>query len=160
MCKRVVDCTGDADVAHLAGCRTQRLNKESMMGVTTVLNVSGVDCDKFTSYADRKASTYADWIKVWQQETDNKEDTLRSPVLMEEFEKAAQQGIIPESAELQSKNVSIGGTWSSLSRDTGEATNLNIIYMTQVDGTNVVELTKAEMEGRKQAMNAILGNSS
>lgn len=36
LAKRVVDCSGDADVAHLAGARTQKLAKEHMMGVTTV----------------------------------------------------------------------------------------------------------------------------
>jgi len=40
--------------------------------------------------------------------------------------------------------------------ETGEATNLNLIYMKHVDGTNVCDLTRAEMEGRKQALNALV----
>jgi len=48
----------------------------------------------------------------------------------------------------------IGGTWSTIN-DAGEATYLNMIHLSGVDGTNVWELTKAEMEGRYQALQAI-----
>jgi len=156
LAKRVVDCSGDADVAHLSGARTQKLQKEAMMGVTTVFNVSGVDCDKFIDYTEKKKTTYADWIKVWGQTTDTKEDVLRSPVLEDEFRQAANDGLIPSDSEMSQKKISIGGTWSSLARETGEATNLNLIYMKNVDGTNVKDLTEAEMEGRVQTLNAIM----
>lgn len=122
--------------------------------------MSGVDCDKFIEYTESKPATYADWIRVWDQETNGKEDVLRSPVLVEEFQKASADGLIPSEAELQAKNISIGGTWSSLSTETGEATNLNIIYMKGVDGTSVQALTRAEMEGRKQALNALVALKS
>lgn len=36
LAKRVVDCSGDADIAYLSGARTIKLPKEHMMGVTTV----------------------------------------------------------------------------------------------------------------------------
>lgn len=93
---------------------------------------------------------------MWDQVTDGKENVLRSPVLVEEFQEASKEGLIPTEKELEAKNVSIAGTWSSLSPETGEATNLNIIYMKNVDGTNVQDLTNAEIEGRKQALNAIV----
>ena len=37
----------------------------------------------------------------------------------------------------------------------GEATNLNLAHMMGYDCTNVEDLTKAEMEGREQAMYAL-----
>jgi hypothetical protein len=43
LAKRVIDCTGDADVAYLAGCEYTTLAKEDKMGCTTVFNASGVD---------------------------------------------------------------------------------------------------------------------
>jgi hypothetical protein len=49
---------------------------------------------------------------------------------------------------------SIGGTWSAIS-DSGEATYLNMIHMTEYDGSDVNDLTKAEMDGRYQALQAI-----
>ena len=33
---RVIDCTGDADIAYLAGARCTRVNKSEAMGMTTV----------------------------------------------------------------------------------------------------------------------------
>lgn len=158
LAKRVIDCSGDADVAHLAGARTQKLAKEHMMGVTTVFNVSGVDCVKFVDYTEKKAMTYSDWISLWNQKTsdEGKEQNLKSPVIYEEIVKASNDGLIPSMDELNAKHVSIGGTWSSLSMDSGEATNLNLIYMKNVDGTNVQDLTNAEIEGRKQALNALV----
>ena len=37
----------------------------------------------------------------------------------------------------------------------GEATNLNLAHMMGYDCTDVEDLTKAEMEGREQAMHAL-----
>ncbi len=109
-------------------------------------------------YNERKSSTYADWISVWDQTTsdDGKENKLKSPVIQEEINKASDQGLIPNAKELNDKHVSIGGTWSSVSVESGEVTNLNLIYMKHVDGTNVQDLTNAEIEGRKQALNALI----
>jgi len=102
----VIDCSGDADVAHLAGARTQKLPREHMMGVTTVFNVSGVDCVKFMDYNEKKALTYADWTSIWDQTTsdDGKENQLKSPVIQEEITKASETGLIPSSAELNAKH--------------------------------------------------------
>jgi hypothetical protein len=110
LAKRVVDCSGDADVAHLAGARTQKLAKEHMMGVTTVFNVSGVDCVKFVDYTEKKALTYADWVSLWDQKTSGKEETFKSPVIYEEIVKASSDGLIPSTAELDAKHISIGMT--------------------------------------------------
>ncbi len=49
---------------------------------------------------------------------------------------------------------SIGGTWSTIT-DAGEATYLNMIHLTGYDGTDVWDLTRAEIEGRAQSMLAI-----
>ena len=37
------------------------------MGMTTVLNVSGVDKAKFLSYTEEKPATYEDWSRTWTQ---------------------------------------------------------------------------------------------
>ena len=68
--------------------------------------------------------------------------------LEEPFNQARQDGVIPAGL------TSIGGTWSTIT-DTGEASYLNMIHMTGFDGTNVWDVTQAEIEGRKQAMMAI-----
>ena len=43
LASRVVDCSGDADVAFLAGAPVRKTLKDEMMGVTTVFNAAGVD---------------------------------------------------------------------------------------------------------------------
>jgi hypothetical protein len=50
--------------------------------------------------------------------------------------------------------TSIGGSWSALT-DAGEATCLNMIYMLDFDATDVRDLTRAEIDGRHQAILAI-----
>jgi hypothetical protein len=50
--------------------------------------------------------------------------------------------------------TSIGGSWSALT-DAGEANCLNMIYMLNYDATDVRDLTRAEMDGRHQAILAI-----
>jgi hypothetical protein len=71
-----------------------------------------------------------------------------SPYLEKPFDRAREAGVIPAGLK------SIGGTWSAIS-DSGEATYLNMIHLTEFDGTDVFDLTRAEMEGRYQALQAI-----
>lgn len=146
--KRVIDCTGDADVAHLAGCSYRKTPKDEMLGVSTIFSCSNIDKERFLQYTENNPATYADWAGFWTQETSGKENQLRTPYLDKEFQKAKELGIIP-------KTSSIGGSWSSLT-DAGEATNLNLVYMTNYDCTDINDLTKAEMEGRKETLHAIM----
>ena len=71
-----------------------------------------------------------------------------SPYLEEPFRQAREDGMIPPGL------TSIGGTWSRLT-DSGEATGLNMVYMLGYDGTDVQDLTRAEIEGRRQVMLAV-----
>lgn len=146
--KRVIDCTGDADIAYLAGCSYRKTPKDEMLGVSTIFSCSNIDKERFLKYTEDNPATYADWGGFWTQDTSGKEDTLRTPYLDKEFRKAEELGIIP-------KTSNIGGSWSSLT-DAGEATNLNLVYLTNYDCTDVMDLTKAEIEGRKETLHAIM----
>jgi ribulose 1,5-bisphosphate synthetase/thiazole synthase len=148
LAKRVIDATGDADIAYLAGAPCMLTSKDEMMGVTVMFSCAGVDRERFLEYVREHPSTYGDWDQNWGIETTGKEDSLLTPYLQEPFAQARRDGLIPESL------TSIGGTFGSLS-DAGEATYLNMIYMFGYDCTDVWDLTRAEMEGRRQAMLAI-----
>ncbi len=87
-------------------------------------------------------------VKNWDIQKGGKEDDLFSPYLEKPFDKARAEGVIPAGMK------SIGGTWSAIT-DSGEATYLNMIHLTEFDGTDVWDLTRAEMEGRYQALQAI-----
>ena len=148
LAKVVLDASGDADVAHRAGVPTVSMPKNEMLGVTVMFSCSGINKARFQEYIRANPSTYGDWGKHWDINTSGKEDDLFSTYLEKPFNLAREAGIIPENIK------SIGGTWSTIT-DAGEATNLNMVYMTGYDCTDVWDLTTAEIEGRKQAMLAI-----
>jgi hypothetical protein len=148
LAQRVIDATGDADIVHRAGAPCQLAPKEERMGVTVMFSCSGVDRERFLDYVRAHPSTFGDWGQNWGIETSGKEDNLLTPYLSEPFARARMDGLIPENL------TSIGGTFGMLS-DAGEATYLNMIYMFGYDCTDVRDLTRAEMEGRRQAMLAI-----
>lgn len=148
LAKRIVDATGDADIALLAGAPTHKTPKEEMMAVTVMFSCSGVNKQKFLEYVRENPMRYKDWGKEWSIKTDGKEDDLFSPYLDKPFEKAREAGIIPPGLK------GIGGTWSGVS-DSGDATYLNMVHMSGYDGTDVFDLTRGEIEGRRQAMLAI-----
>jgi hypothetical protein len=148
LAKRIIDATGDADIAFRAGAPCRTTPPDEAMGVTVTFSCSGVDKRRFLSYVAEKAPTYADWGTGWRIITTGRDDDLFSPYLQEPFDLAREAGLIPDAI------TSIGGTWGRL-EDTGEATYLNMIYLRGYDCTDVRDLTRAETEGRRQALMAI-----
>lgn len=148
LAERVIDATGDADIAVLSGVPYLKTPKDEMMGVTILFSCSGINVDKFLEYTQEHPKTFSDWGKNWYIKTTGKEDGLFSPYLAEPFDQAREESFIP--ADL----TSIGGTWSRLT-DAGEATGLNMVYMFGYDGTDVWDLTRGEIEGRHQALLAV-----
>jgi hypothetical protein len=148
LAERVVDATGDADVAFRAGAPCHAHPRGTVMGVTVMLSCSGVDKARFLDHVEESAPTYGDWGKCWSVRTDGKEDGMFSPYLQEPFDRAREAGLIPAAVR------SIGGTWGRLT-DAGEATALNLVVMAGYDCTDVHDLTRAEIEGRRQALLAI-----
>ncbi len=148
LAQRVIDATGDADIAWRAGAPCRKTPVGEMMGVTVMFSCSGVDKRRFLDYVAASHPTYGDWGRCWAIETTGKEDDLFSPYLQEPFDQARREGIIPEGAG------SIGGTWGHIT-DAGEATSLNMVVMAGCDCTDVRDSTRAEIEGRRQALLAI-----
>jgi ribulose 1,5-bisphosphate synthetase/thiazole synthase len=147
--QRVIDCTGDGDIAHFSGAEYRVNRIKDRMALTTVFNCAGVNKERFLEYTDIVKRTYSDWGGEWTQATSDKEKNLRTPYLETEFKKAAETGHIVE------EHSDIAGSWSSLS-EAGEATNLNLAHMRGYDSTNVIDLTEAEIKGRKKALDALL----
>lgn len=148
LARRVIDATGDADIADRAGVPCRITGPTETLGVTVVFSCSGVDGRRFLRHAAERRPTYRDWDQAWEMETAGKEDELFSPYLREPFEEARRAGIIPEDMD------SIGGTWGRIT-PAGEMTYLNMILLKGYDCTDVRDLTRAEIEGRRQALLAI-----
>jgi len=150
LAKRVIDATGDADIAFRAGAPTHKTPKEEMMATSVMFSMSGVDKARFLEAVKADPQTYKDWEGngEWNIETSGKEDDLFSPFLRKPFKQALAAGLLPPNLS------TIAGTWGAVS-DQGDLTYLNLIGLAEYDGTDPADLTAAEMEGRYQAMAAI-----
>ena len=142
LAKRVIDATGDADVAYLAGVPYRKNPKDELMAVNVNFGCSGINIGKFLMYIYLNRGSIGDW-----GETSGKEETKFSTYLVEPFNKAKEAGEIPE-------DVNIRSLWGNYT-DAGEITSFNAINIKNIDCTDVWDLTKAEIEGRKRVMWAV-----
>ena len=148
LAKRVIDCTGDADIATLAGVPFTK--RETLHSVTPLFNVRGVDGERFKKYIKEELKpTYADWTGEWEMKTNGKEDKMFSPFLVKPFKKAIEDKLFEKEP-----HIDYGGSYSTISPE-GDVTQLNVIFIRGIDCTNIEDLTRAEIEGRKAVMNAI-----
>jgi ribulose 1,5-bisphosphate synthetase/thiazole synthase len=150
LAKRVIDATGDADIAFRAGAPVHKLPKNEMMSASVMFSMSGVDKRRFIDAIKADPQTYADWSGngEWDYETTGKEDSLFSPFLRKPFQQALAAGIIPPHLH------TIAGTWGSVS-DQGDLTYLNLVHLPEIDGTDPSDLTAGEMRGRREAIHAL-----
>lgn len=150
LARRVIDATGDADIAARAGAPTIMTPREQMMAVSVMFHLAGVDKRAFVEGVAADPQTYRDWggNGEWDIETSGKEDEMFSPFLHTPFRKAVDAGLIPAAL------TTLAGTWGAV-HDTGELTYMNLVHMSDIDGTDPDDLTRGEIEGRRQAMHAI-----
>ena len=149
LAQRVIDGTGDADLAARVGAPVRKTPKEQMMAASVMFSMTGVNKQRFIDAVKADPQTYKDWVGngEWNIETTGKEDEMFSPFLRKPFKQAAASGVIP------AKLATIAGTWGTVS-DQGDLTYLNLIFV-PADGTDPDELTRGEIEGRRQAIHAV-----
>jgi hypothetical protein len=150
LAKRVVDATGDADMAARAGAPVRKTPREEMLAASVMFSMTGVNKRRFLEQVKADPQTYRDWAgnAEWDIETTGKEDELFSPFLRKPFKKAVEAGLIPPNL------ITLAGTWGTIT-DQGDLTYLNLVHLGELDGTNADDLTRGEIEGRQQAMHAI-----
>jgi len=61
LAQRVIDATGDADIATRAGAPVHKSPKEEMMAVSVMFSMSGVNKREFIDAVKADPQTYADW---------------------------------------------------------------------------------------------------
>jgi ribulose 1,5-bisphosphate synthetase/thiazole synthase len=149
LAKRVIDATGDADIAHRCGAPTHKHPVSEMMSASVMFSMCGVNKSRFIDAVKADPQTYSDWAigGEWEVTTSGKEDAMFSPFLRKPFQKAFEAGLIPDSVK------TMAGTWGTVS-DQGDLTYLNMCHL-YLDGTDPDALTHGEMAGRKQAMHAV-----
>jgi hypothetical protein len=123
---------------------------EEMLSVSVAFSMTGVNKRAFLDAVAADSPKYRDWAGnfEWDIETDGKEDELFSPFLRKPFKKAVEAGLIPAGL------ITMAGTYGTV-HDNGDLTYLNLIHLGGYDGTDPDDLTRGEIEGRKQAMHAI-----
>lgn len=140
MAKRIIDATGDADVAFHAGVPFRKNPKNELMEVTVNYGCSGINIGKFLMYVYLNPGKIGDWGET-------KDEDAFSTYLVEPFNKAREAGEIPE-------DVPIESFWTNYT-DAGEITSFNGIHMHDIDPTDVWDLTKAEIMGRQRVIWAV-----
>ena len=148
LAKVVIDATGDADIAYRAGapCITNPLSER--LSMTMAFNCCGIDKKRFMEYVASDPATYNDWGQDWAQQTSGLENDMFSPYFEKQFAQARKEKIIPDS------EWDFCGSWSTVTDD-GQATYLNLVHLGGRDCADVRDLTYAEIEGRKQVLDAI-----
>jgi ribulose 1,5-bisphosphate synthetase/thiazole synthase len=150
LAKRVVDATGDADIAARAGAPIHKTPREQMLAASVMFSMTGVNKQRFLAAIRDDPQTYRDWAgnAEWEIETTGKEDDFFSPFLRKPFRQAVEAGLIPKNL------LTLAGTWGTVT-DQGDLTYLNLIHLGGVDGTDADDLSRGEIEGRRQAIHAI-----
>src|SRR5262245_15258534 len=93
LAKRIVDASGDADVAHYAGAPYRMTAKERMLPVTVMFSVSGVDKRAFLDYVAANPTKYKDWGLEWDVSKGGKEEELFSTYLEKPYAQARAAGV-------------------------------------------------------------------
>lgn len=126
----VVDCSGDADVAAAAGAPYEK-GRESdgrLQPCTTMVRIGNIDTDRLLQFQKEHGSA-----------PENGDSVL---VEVLEYHKK-----VPMKGEYTLPNTTVSGT-PTLGKGEWQ---LNVTRIHDIDATNVYDLTKAEMEGRRQA---------
>lgn len=124
--QRVIDCTGDGDVAARAGCAYEQ--GEAGTGlcqpVTMMFTIGGVDLKKFSAFQQVEGYNMKG---VWKRAQDHGDMRPFQSVVM--------------------------GWWYTPTRP--DQLGVNFTHVTHIDTTSAADLTKATIEARKQAYEAI-----
>ncbi len=140
--QRVVDASGDGDMAWHAGAPFEKAPAEELMEVTTNFSCSGIKLSRYFMYTLRQKGTMSEWAQ-----TSGKEAQMLSTHLFEPFERAKAAGEIPADMDIRAFP---GGFTQA-----GEVLSINAVHLRKVDPTDVLQLTEAEIEGRRRAVLAL-----
>jgi hypothetical protein len=146
MANRVIDTTGDADIAYHAGAPFRKDPKNKSMGVTVNFGCSGVDSDRFLKYLLEKMQKKPNFIPYLKQsgELFFMDDFT---YFLEPINRANLEEKIPE-------NIPLRKIWNQYV-ELGIINSFNGIHISEIDCTDVFDLTKAEIEGRKRLINVL-----
>lgn len=137
--KRVIDATGDADIAYRAGAPFRKDSKNKLMGVSVNFGCSGVNIDKFMSYLLEKMTKKSNFIPYLQQSGEL--------FFMDDFTCFIEPMNKADKGEFALEEIPLKKIWTEYV-ELGIVNSFNGIHIGDIDCTDVFDLTKAEIEGR------------
>ncbi|MHA1723545.1 MAG: FAD-dependent oxidoreductase [Promethearchaeota archaeon] len=146
LAKRVIDATGDADIAFKAGAPYRKDPREKLLGATLNFSCSGVDIEEFFSYFIEKVQQNPSLLSCLK--------TSGELFFMDEISCLLEPLEDLKKDIMISPDIKVKSFWKSYSEG-GEIYSFNGIHMGNIDCTNINDLTKAEMEGRKRVIKAL-----
>ena len=151
LAKRVVDATGDADVAARAGAPFRKTPREEMLAASVMFSMTGVDK---RALHRRGQGRPADLPRLGRQRRVGHRDDRQGGRAVLALPAQAVQAGGGRRASSRERSSRSAGTWGTVT-DQGDLTYLNLVHLTEIDGTDADDLTRGEIEGRRQAMHAI-----
>lgn len=145
LAKRVIDATGDADIAYRAGAPYRKDPKKELQPVSVSFGASGVDVKRLLEFAKANHAT----IGATAKESGGKEYFLPYTRIGDAFNQAKKAGDIPDEVPMHE------GPWFHSLTEAGEATYINSIFIRGIDPTDVRDLTEAEIVGRQRVLWAL-----
>lgn len=133
--KRIIDCTGDGDVAFHAGCPFEvgRPNDHKCQPVTLMFTIGGVDWPRVEAFK-----------KEYLEQNPNDDEPWK---LKGVYAKAIEAG---DMRPYQTGNM---GWWWTPTRP--DQVGVNFTHVIYIDSTKAEDLTRATVEARKQAYETI-----
>ncbi len=133
--RRIVDCTGDGDVAFLAGCpyESGRPSDGRCQPVTLMFTIGGVDWDRVENFKEEYRRQNPDDKQSWK--------------LQRVYAEAIDRG---DMRPFQTGNM---GWWHTPTRP--DQVGVNFTHVIHIESTRAEDLTRATIEARKQAYETI-----
>lgn len=126
--QRVVDCSGDGDVAARAGCHFEVGNAEGKcQPVTLMFQIGGVDYDRVSKFRSEQPDDDWNLCNVWRTAQDKGDMRPFQTVIM--------------------------GWWWTPTRP--DQLGVNFTHVTGIDATRADDLTRATLEARKQVFETV-----
>jgi len=139
LAKRVIDATGDADIAAMAGAPYTKQAKKDLMECSSNCGVTNVNVKQYTDYQLKNQGVMSEWAT----KAASKDANLPSTHIKKPFDEAIKAG------EIKPTNGAYILGFPGYYTAEGEIPSMNMVHFHGVDPTNAQDLTRAEMEGRK-----------
>jgi hypothetical protein len=147
ICRRLIDCSGDGDAAVALGARFQTGDENGLpQAATLMFDVGGVDLERAIEYVR------------------DHPDQMRFPLLKPDADPKAMAGDtfsaagyydLVRKARDDGNYCAPGDLIFYITRPRKGEVVFNTTHIGQIDGTNADDLTRAEIEGRRQMMSVV-----